>query len=161
MNIRSLPSLLCWLLLCTAAGAIGAIASSNAPDFYQQLSRPDWAPPSTVFGPVWSTLYVLMGVAAQRVWRRREHAPVGAALVLFIAQLALNALWSWLFFAWRMGGAALADIALLWLLIGATIIAFWRIDRLASMLLWPYWLWVSFAAALNYSVWQRNPALLG
>ena len=111
-----------------------------------------------LFAPVWTTLYALMGIAAWRVWRR---AGFGVPLSLFLIQLALNALWSWLFFAWRMGAAAFAEVVLLWLLIAATLVAFSRVDRLAGALLVPYLAWVSFAAILTYAVWRANPQVLG
>ncbi|MBX3703651.1 MAG: tryptophan-rich sensory protein [Steroidobacteraceae bacterium] len=106
-------------------------------------------------------LYAFMGIAAWLVWRVGGFRAARAALVLFLAQLAVNALWSWLFFGWRLGAVAFADIALLWALVVATLVSFWRIRRLAGALLIPYLLWISFAAALNYSVWQLNPQLLG
>lgn len=150
-----------WLVLVFAAAAAGAAASVHAGPFYAQLVRPEWAPPSSVFGPVWSVLYVLMGVSAWLVWRVGGFRAARSPLVLFLLQLALNALWSWLFFGWHRGAAAMVDIVLLWLLIVATIISFWRVRRLAAALLIPYVLWVSFAAALNYSVWQLNLQALG
>ena len=152
--------LLGWLVLCFAVAALGAVASRNAPGFYAALERPAWAPPASVFGPVWTVLYALMAVAAWQVWRLRGWAGAGMVLGLFVLQLAANGLWSWLFFGWRLGGPALADIALLWVLLAATLVGFWRIRRSAGLLLVPYLAWVSFAAALNWSVWQRNPGLL-
>jgi len=102
-----------------------------------------------------------MGIAAWLVWRTGGFRASRSALTLFLVQLAVNALWSWLFFAWHRGGLAFADIVLLWLLIVATIVSFWRVRPLAGALLIPYLLWVSFAAALNFSVWQLNPRVLG
>lgn len=139
--------------------AIGSAASLQAGPFYTQLARPDWAPPSFVFGPVWTVLYALMGIAAWLVWRDAGFRAAKTALTLFLVQLALNALWSWLFFVWHRGGLAFADILLLWALIIGTLIAFWRIRPLAGALLVPYLMWVSFASALNYSVWQLNPEI--
>ena len=150
-----------WLALSFTAAAIGAIASIQASSFYLQLARPEWAPPASVFGPVWTALYVLMAIAAWLVWRVGGFRAARTALILFLVQLAVNALWSWLFFGWHWGGVAFVDIGLLWLLIVATLIAFWRIRPLAGALLIPYLLWVSFALALNYSVWQLNPQILG
>ena len=150
-----------WLILSFIAAAIGGAASVQAGPFYAQLVRPDWAPPGSVFGPVWTVLYVLMGIAAWLVWRVAGFRAARTALTLFLVQLALNALWSWLFFGWRLGALAFADILLLWALIVATLVAFWRITPLAGALLVPYLLWVSFAAALNYAVWQLNPRVLG
>ncbi|MBM0105278.1 tryptophan-rich sensory protein [Steroidobacter sp. S1-65] len=152
---------LVWLAICFAAAAIGSVASVRAGSFYLSLERPFWAPPASVFGPVWTFLYASMAVAAWLVWREGGFRYARTAFTVFLVQLALNALWSWLFFAWRLGGPAFVDILLLWLLIVATLIAFWRIRPLAGALLIPYLLWVSFAAALNYSVWQLNPQLLG
>lgn len=149
-----------WVLLTAAAGGLGAVASANAREFYTALDRPAWAPPAAVFGPVWSLLYMAMAVAAWLVWRERGFARARGALGLFLLQLAANALWSWLFFAWHLGSAAFADILVLLALIVATLAAFARIRRAAAWLLVPYLAWVCFATALNWSVWQRNPALL-
>lgn len=149
-----------WLLLTTLTGGIGAIASVHAREFYATLNQPPWAPPAGVFGPVWTLLYMCMGVAAWLVWRERGFARARGALGLFLLQLGVNALWSWLFFAWHRGGLAFADIVVLLALIVATISAFARIRRAAAWLLVPYLAWVAFATALNYSVWQRNLPLL-
>ena len=150
-----------WLALAAITAAIGAAASVQAGSFYADLARPTWAPPSSVFGPVWTALYALMGLSAWLVWRERGFAAARSALTLFVVQLAVNALWSWLFFAWQRGALAFVDIIVLWLLVLATIVGFWRIKPLAGALMVPYLLWVSFAAALNYAVWQLNPQLLG
>lgn len=150
-----------WLFLCFAAAALGAIASANAPEFYAQLARPDWAPPAWLFGPVWTVLYLLMGIAAWLVWREKGFRGAPVALALFLVQLALNSLWSWLFFAWHQGALAFAEIMLLWALIVATTVAFWRIRPLAGILLVPYLVWVSFAAVLCLAIWRLNPQLLG
>jgi tryptophan-rich sensory protein len=158
---RQVFGLAAWLLASFLAASVGAAASIQAGSFYTQLVRPAWAPPPSIFGPVWTILYVLMGLAAWLVWRVGGFRAARAALTLFLVQLALNALWSWLFFGWQRGGLALADILVLWALIAATLIAFWRVRPLAGALLVPYLLWVSFATALNYSVWQLNPRVLG
>ena len=148
-----------WLLLALATGGIGAIASVDAASFYAQLARPSWAPPAWVFGPVWTTLYVLMGVAAWLVWRT-PGAATGKALTLFVAQLVANALWSWLFFGWRLGALASVEVLVLLALIAATLLAFWRVSRLAALLLVPYLLWVAFASSLTWTIWRANPQLL-
>jgi translocator protein len=158
---QQLLGLAAWLGVSFVAAAIGGFASINAASFYQQLSRPEWAPPSYLFGPVWSALYLCMGIAAWLVWRERGWSGARAALSLFLVQLAANALWSWLFFAWRRGAAAFVEVLVLWILIVCTIVAFGRVRRLAAALLVPYLLWVTFASALTYAVWQRNPHLLG
>ncbi|MGP1667177.1 MAG: TspO/MBR family protein [Rhodanobacter sp.] len=149
-----------WLLLSFIAAAIGALASVQAANFYQQLAQPAWAPPSSVFGPVWSVLYVLMGVAAWLVWRQGGWQRQRVVLTLFVSQLALNSLWSWLFFGWHRGAWAFVDILLLWLLIAVTLVGFWRVRSWAGALLLPYLFWVSFAALLNYAVWHLNPQML-
>lgn len=159
--LRQGLGLLAWAGLCFATAALGGLASINAPAFYGQLTQPSWAPPPTAFGPAWSLLFTLMAVSAWLVWRRHGWQGAGKALALFCVQLGVNALWSWLFFAWHMGAAALADAVLMWLLIAATIVAFWRLHRIAAALLLPYLAWVSFAIALNATLWRLNPALLG
>ncbi len=163
MTPRSLSSQLAglagWLLLAFAAAAVGAVASVDAGAFYAQLSKPSWAPPADVFGPVWSALYALMGIAAWLVWRSPGGLK-GAALALFGAQLAANALWSWLFFAWHQGAFAAVEVLILLALIVATVVAFWRASRPAALLLVPYLLWVSFASVLTWAVWRSNPGLL-
>ena len=124
------------------------------------MDKPGWAPPAGVFGPVWTVLYIMMAIAAVLVLRRAGWPGARRPMALFGAQLALNALWTWLFFVWRLGGAALMEIVVLWLVLLLTILAFARVRRLAAVLLLPYLVWVSFAAALTYAVWRRNPELL-
>lgn len=162
MTPRSLSSqlvgLLGWLLAAFAAGAVGAIASVDAASFYAQLTKPYWAAPAWVFGPVWSALYALMAIAAWLVWR--SPGSNGLALRLFCAQLVANALWSWLFFAWHRGALAAVEVLVLLALIVATAAAFWRTSHLAALLLVPYLLWVSFASVLTWAVWRSNPGLL-
>jgi tryptophan-rich sensory protein len=157
---RSAWGFLGWLALCFVTAAIGAAASIRAAEFYQQLAQPSWAPPASVFSPVWTALYCLMAVAAWLVWKAHGWQRGRAALTLFIIQLAANALWSWLFFGWHLGALASAEILVLWVLILATVVAFWRLHRLAGLLLLPYLAWVSFASFLCFSVWRRNPGLL-
>jgi translocator protein len=158
---RQILALIGWLAVSFTAAAAGAVATSSAGAFYQQLSRPDWAPPASVFGPVWTVLYLLMGIAGWLVWRERGFVGARAALALFLVQLVLNGLWSWLFFAWQRGAWALGEVLLLWLAILATLVAFWRVRPLAGWLLLPYLAWVSFATALTYALWRANPAALG
>jgi translocator protein len=136
---RQIAGLAAWLFVTFVAAALGAAASVHAGTFYAQLLRPAWAPPGWLFGPVWSALYLAMGIAAWLVWRAAGFRAARAALTLYLVQLALNALWSWLFFGWHLGAAAFADVLLL---------------------LAPYLLWVSFASALNFAVWQLNPGSL-
>lgn len=158
---KQIVGLVGWLFVSFIAAVIGGAASTQAGPFYTELVRPEWAPPPSIFGPVWTVLYILMGIAAWLVWRVGGFRAAQFALTLFLVQLALNALWTWLFFGFHLGALAFAEILLLWVLIVATLIAFWRIRPLAGALLVPYLLWVSFASALNYSVWQLNPQVLG
>ena len=150
-----------WLFVTAIAAGLGAIASANAQEFYSQLIQPSWAPPAWLFAPVWSLLYAMMAVAAWMVWRRHGFQNASTALTLFIVQLGANALWTWLFFAWHKGAMSMIEIALLWVLIAATIGAFWQLERKAALLLVPYLAWVTFASALTYAMWQLNPVLLG
>jgi translocator protein len=149
-----------WLLLTFIAAVAGAIGSMDADMLYGRLDRPAWAPPAWLFSPVWTLLYAAMAVAAWLVWRERGIAGARGALALYVLQLGVNALWSWLFFAWRLGALALADIVVLIGLVIAMLLAFWRVRPLAGALLVPYLAWVAFAALLNFAIWQRNPDLL-
>ena len=144
-----------------AAAIIGGLGSVRSGELYAQLDRPEWAPPASVFGPMWTVLYVLMAVAAVLVVRRAGWPGARPAMVLFGIQLALNALWPWLFFAWRLGAVSLVEIVGLFVVLVLTILAFARVHRVAAALLLPYLAWVGFATALTWSVWRRNPGLLG
>lgn len=157
---RHYGGLLGWLLLTFAAAAIGAVASSEAATFYEQLVRPSWAPPAWLFAPVWTLLYALMGIAAWLVWRPRGFQGARTPLTLFIIQLGANALWSWVFFKWHQGALAFAEVLLLWCLIAATAASFRKFNAVAAALLLPYLAWVTFASALTFATWRLNPALL-
>ncbi|MFO7803417.1 MAG: TspO/MBR family protein [Desulfovermiculus sp.] len=150
-----------WLGVTGLAAAVAGAGSVTATVFYARLALPTWAPPAWVFGPVWTALYALLGISAWLVWRVRGFPGARFALLLYLLQLAVNTIWSWLFFHWQLGLLALADILLLLVLILATLTAFWRIRPLAGWLLLPYLLWVGFAAALNHAIWQLNPGILG
>jgi translocator protein len=142
------------------AALAGASASVQAAAFYQQLSKPSWAPPAQVFGPVWSVLYVLMAAAAWLVVRAWGWPRARPAIALYMLQLAFNGLWTWLFFRWRLGALAFAEILVLWTLLVLMVRTFFRVRRLAGVLVLPYLAWVTFAAALTYAVWRRNPGAL-
>ncbi len=160
--ILSLLSLGGWLFLSFAAAAMGGVATATAPEFYRELQQPSWAPPASVFGPVWTILYTLQGIAAWLIWRERNRTALQRlALGLFLAQLALNALWSWIFFNWQLGWLSLLEIVVLWALIVATINAFFRVRVLAGTLMLPYLAWVTFAAVLTAALWRLNPEILG
>jgi tryptophan-rich sensory protein len=141
-------------------GSIGAIFTMSAiPTWYAHLARPSIAPPNWVFGPVWTLLFALMGIAAFLVWRAGwKRRDVKIALAIFLGQLALNVLWSVLFFGLHSPKAAFLELVVLWLAILATIGAFAKISKPAAILLLPYILWVSFAGALNVAFWMLNGA---
>jgi tryptophan-rich sensory protein len=152
-----------WLVLLlfiavtfAAAGIGGAATASSVNTWYPTLVKPSWNPPSWIFGPVWSSLYLLMAVAAWRVWRHTEHPGRRAALAWYFGQLVLNALWSCLFFGLRNPGLAFAEVIVLWASLVVVLLKFARIDRPASLLWLPYLAWVSFATVLNGTVWWLN-----
>ena len=148
-----------WALLTSVAAAAGGYASRTAAGFYATLDRPPWAPPAWLFAPAWTLLYVLMATGAWMV-SRTGAAGTGAALGLYVVQLVANAAWTWIFFSFRRGAWAFAEVLLLLTLVALTLVAFWRVRPLAGALLVPYLGWVSFATALTWSVWRRNPTLL-
>jgi benzodiazapine receptor len=153
---RDLLALMGFLALCLGAGGLGGWSTAQSVgSWYPTLVKPPFNPPAWIFGPVWTTLYVFMGVAAWRVWRK---AGWGTPLTLFAIQLALNSLWSFLFFGLRSPGLALLDIVPLLAFILLTWRAFRPIDRPAAALLVPYAAWVSFALLLNASIWWLNRA---
>ena len=146
--------LILWLVLSLGAGAVGA--GFGPGEWYASLQKPSWTPPGWLFGPVWTLLYILMAVAAWLVSTHGEFRRRRLPLTLFCLQLAANAAWSWLFFGLQRPGLALVDIALLWLLLTLTLVLFYTTRRASGLLLLPYWLWVSFAAALNAEIWRLN-----
>jgi tryptophan-rich sensory protein len=155
--MKNLASLVISIALCLTAGGLGSIATSaKIPTWYATLAKPSWNPPNWVFAPVWTTLYVVMGVAAWLIWTRRDQLGAKLALGLFGVQLALNTLWSFLFFGMENPGAAMVEIVLLWIATVATIITFRKISTAAAWLLTPYLLWVSFASTLNFAIWRLN-----
>jgi len=146
------------IVVSELAGIIGSIFTVSAiPNWYAGLVKPALNPPSWIFGPVWTLLYALMGIAAFLIWKNGlEKKEVKAALGVFGIQLFLNAIWSIIFFGLYSPGWALVDIVVLWLAIVWTMVMFYKISRPAAYLLVPYLLWVSFASYLNYSVWVLN-----
>ena len=143
-----------WLLVSFSAAWIGSRFMPGA--WYASLAKPSWNPPNAIFAPVWSVLYVLMGVAAWLVWRRAGFSGAGVSLALFVVQLVLNALWSYLFFGLHRPDIAFFDIVALWVMILVVTVLFWRVDRLAGGLMLPYVVWVTFASYLNYVLWRLN-----
>jgi tryptophan-rich sensory protein len=146
------------LLLCQLAGVLGAAATARSVrTWYPTLKKPSFNPPASLFGPVWTLLYLMMGLSLYLVSRRQPGEDEGKrARLLFAAQLCLNAAWSPAFFGLRSPALGLAVIVPMWTAIVATIRAFWAISRPAALLLLPYLLWVSFATVLNFSIWRMN-----
>ncbi|MDD5026120.1 MAG: tryptophan-rich sensory protein [Candidatus Peribacteraceae bacterium] len=153
----SLIITICSILIAEAAGILGSVFTySGVKSWYPTLMKPTWNPPSWIFGPVWTTLYALMGIAASLVWNLRDRPGAKLALWVYGTQLALNAIWSILFFGLKNPGLAFAEIIPLLALIILTTVLFWRINAWAGILLLPYVAWVSFATYLNYTLWQLN-----
>jgi tryptophan-rich sensory protein len=150
--------LLATVVVTEGAGGLGAIfTAKNITVWYKTLKRPALNPPNWIFAPVWTTLYLLMAIAAWLVWRQGIGiSGVIVALMVFIIQLILNVLWSAIFFAWHNPGAAFAEIVLLWLSIVLTIFEFTKISPTAAWLMLPYIAWVTFAAYLNFAIWRLN-----
>jgi tryptophan-rich sensory protein len=142
------------MLACFVAAAMGGLFMPG--EWYASLRKPSWNPPGWIFGPVWTVLYTMMAVAAWMVWRRGGWGKQRTPLLVFLAQLMLNALWTPLFFGLQRPGLAFAEILLLWLAIVVTIVVFNPVSRPAMLLLVPYLAWVSFAAALNFTLWRLN-----
>jgi tryptophan-rich sensory protein len=139
-----------------AAAIAGNLATiPNVPTWYAHLTKPSFNPPNWVFAPVWTTLYLMMAYAFYRVLKANADW-ISFAVAIFLIQITLNAAWSWVFFSFHSPRGGLVVITLLWLAIVLTILVFWQIDPTASMLLWPYLLWVSFAAALNWEIDRLN-----
>lgn len=146
-----------FLLLCFVVAGLGAAATTpEIAGWYRTIAKPRWNPPDAVFGPVWTVLYVMMAIAAWWVWRPAGFRGAAGPLTLFFIQLALNGLWSWIFFAWHRVGWAFAEIAVLWVVLAATTLAFFAQSRVAGWLMTPYLAWVSFASYLNFAIWRLN-----
>ena len=149
--------LVVFLALCFAAAGLGWFWSdAGLAEWYPKLRKPGWTPSTRVFGLVWAVLYLTMAAAGWLIWRRRGLPGSRLALVLFAVQLGLNAVWTGLFFTLRNPGLAFGEISLLWLAIVGALMAFWRISRIAAILMTPYLLWVSFVAILNLLIWMMN-----
>lgn len=143
-----------WIVASLAAGWVGSRFMPGG--WYAALVKPAWTPPSAVFGPVWTVLYVLMGVAAWLVWREAGFSGAPAPLAMFVVQLGLNALWSYLFFGAHAPLIAFVEIVVLWTVILLTLVGFWRVTPTAGALMLPYLAWVGFASALNFQLWRLN-----
>mgnify|MGYP000846980453 CR=1 FL=1 len=158
-RLGSILGLCVSLALTLAVGLAGALATAHSVDtWYATLSKPPFNPPNWIFGPVWTTLYVLMSVAAWRIWLRADGSRRRNALALYALQLGLNCGWSLVFFGQRAPLPALVELAVLLAAVIATTVAFWRIQRSAALLLAPYLAWSSFAFVLNFEIWRLNGA---
>ena len=145
------------IVICILAGIIGSLfTNKNIPTWYTTINKPSFNPPNWVFAPVWTTLYVLMGISLFLVWNRRDSMNITPALFFFITQLILNALWSYIFFGMKLIFFGFVEICILWIFILLSIISFSGISLTASLLLVPYLLWVSYASVLNYYIFKLN-----
>lgn len=153
---RSL-GLVLFILICLGAGGLGAIVTTpEINGWYRTIIKPEWNPPDWVFGPVWTTLFVLMGISAWLVWKPAGFRDAATPLALFAVQLTFNVAWSWIFFGLHQIGWAVIEILILWAAILATTVAFFRRSKPAGWLLVPYLGWVSFASILNFTIWRLN-----
>ncbi len=157
-TVPSWAALLVFIAMNCAAAASGLIFRPG--QWYQRLDKPPWTPPNWLFGPAWSLLYAASAAAGYLVWLSADAGELVLPLGLYALQLALNAAWSGIFFGMRRPDLAFGELVLLWLAIVATIFAFWPVRGDAALLLVPYLAWVTFAGALNFSVWRRNRAEL-
>jgi tryptophan-rich sensory protein len=146
--------LLVFVVVPFGAALIGSLFPPD--DWYASLSKPSWNPPNWIFGPVWTALYLMMGVSAWLVWRKVGFKGGAVPLAAWAIQLGLNAAWSWLFFGLHRPDLAFTEIVVLWLAIVATTVLFWRVNTGAGLLLTPYLAWVTFASVLNWTLWQLN-----
>lgn len=152
-----IAGLIVFVSVCLAVGGFGAaFTTPEIGGWYRTLSKPSWNPPDSIFGPVWTTLYILMAIAGWIVWKPAGFRAAAGPLTLFSLQLLFNFAWSWIFFKQHQVGWAVVDLVFLWLAIVATMLTFFRRSRLAGWLLVPYLAWVSFAGFLNFTIWRMN-----
>lgn len=157
MRTASPIGLVLWVGVCLGAGGIGSLLTQpSIPTWYESLAKPSWTPPNWIFAPVWTALYIMMGTAAWLVWRQAGFAKARFQLALFGIQLLLNVAWSGVFFGLQRPGLAFLEIVVLWCAICATMMAFWRTNRVAGWLLLPYLAWVTYASSLNFAIWRMN-----
>lgn len=150
-------TLLIFIIIAQLAGLVGSFFTApNIDNWYVFLERPSFAPPNWLFAPAWITLYTLMGIASFLVWQKRQFPRARSALFFYLGQLLFNALWSIVFFGMQSPFLGFLVIIILWFLIVITLIKFWKTEKIAGLLFIPYILWVSFAAVLNFSIWQLN-----
>ena len=149
--------LVVFIIVCLGAGGLGAIATTpEIEGWYKMIAKPSWNPPGWIFGPVWTTLYIMMAIAVWLVWKQAGFKAAKLPLNSFGVQLLLNVAWSWIFFGMHRPGWAFAEIIVLWLAILATTILFFKKSKIAGGLMVPYLAWVSFASVLNFTIWRLN-----
>jgi tryptophan-rich sensory protein len=155
---KKIINIIVWVIICLAVSILGGLFSKDSLyDWYNELEKPEFTPPDWAFGVVWPVLYILMGISASIVWQQGIHRKeVKTAVIIFFVQLFLNLLWTPIFFGLHLIGLALVEITFLWCAIFLTIVAFWKVKRLAALLLIPYILWVTFAVVLNASLFKLN-----
>jgi tryptophan-rich sensory protein len=154
---RSAIGLLVFVAICLFTAQLGSMLTRpSIGTWYAALAKPAWTPPNWLFAPVWTTLYIMMAVAAWLIWKTHGLQAASVAMRLFAVQLALNVGWSALFFWLHRPGMAFAEIVLLWVFILLTILAFWKLSVTAGWLMIPYLAWVGFAALLNFAIWRMN-----
>lgn len=157
MKGKNILALVLCIAIPVAIGAITGIGTASGVDtWFKILDKPSFNPPNSVFAPVWTVLYVLMGISLYLIWKSPEGKTRGNALTIFVIQLLLNFSWSFIFFYFRQTGWALAEIVVLWFCIIAMLTLFYRVSKTAAFLQMPYLLWVSFATALNAAIWRLN-----
>lgn len=155
--MKNILKLIVSVVISQAAGAIGSLFTvQNIPTWYAGLNKPSFNPPNYIFGPVWITLYFMMGVAFFLVWKNSGKFDIKVPAILFIVQLVLNALWSILFFGMKNPMLGFFEIIILWVFIVLCVIKFYPVSKIAAWLLIPYLLWVSFASVLNFKLWMLN-----
>jgi tryptophan-rich sensory protein len=155
--MKNILKLIVSVVISQAAGAIGSLFTiQNIPTWYAGLNKPSFNPPNYLFGPVWITLYFIMGIAFFLVWKQSETRSIKVPAVLFVIQLLLNSLWSILFFGMKNPALGFMEIILLWIFIVLCIVKFYPVSKPAAWLMLPYLLWVSFASVLNFKIWMLN-----
>ena len=150
-------SLIAFIVLCFSAAAFGSVFTNKSlKTWYQTIKKPTWNPPNKIFGPVWSSLYLMMALAGWMVWERLPQKGFSVPMVLFFVQLVLNTFWSVIFFGLRSPGWAFVEVVFLWIGITLTMVSFWAVYWVSGVLFFPYLLWVSFTAILNFTIWRLN-----
>ena len=154
---KSILPLLVFILITLFAGFIGSLFTTpSIASWYAFINKPSFSPPNWLFAPVWSLLYILMGIAAFLIWQKRDNLKTKPALMFYGIQLILNTLWSIIFFGMHNPGLAFLEIIILWSFILITLIKFYKINKTSGILFIPYLIWVSFASILNFAVWMLN-----